>query len=365
MFENMTFDYILKRVLENVPGDVDKRQGSVIYDAVAPCCMEISKMYLSLDRALDESFADSAGREFLIRRAKERGIFPKPASAAVVKGVFNIDVPIGSRFYIDGFVYYVSEKISDGIFKMICETPGTDGHRHFGRLLPLDNIEGLETAEISDVIVTGEDDEDTEDFRKRYFDSFSALAFGGNKKDYIEKINLISGVGGCKVYPAFFGGGTVRLVIISSGYSAVSDDFVSQVKEIADPYGCSGEGVGFAPIGHKVYVESVVPVSVNVDVSIEFEENGSFNYVYEKTVGKISDYFFELSKKWADCDKVEIVAMKIGSEVFDIEGVKNVYGVSINNGKDFLSYFLNDNEIPVVGIVFISASSNRKPALGH
>ena len=57
--------------------------------------------------------------------------------------------------------------------------------------------------------------------------------------------------------------------------------------------------------------------------------------------------------------------MKIGSEVFDIEGVKNVYGVSINNGKDFLSYFLNDNEIPVVGIVFISASSNRKPALGH
>jgi hypothetical protein len=29
----------------------------------------------------------------------------------------------------------------------------------------------------------------------------NAKAFGGNKADYLEKINAISGVGGVKVYP--------------------------------------------------------------------------------------------------------------------------------------------------------------------
>ena len=57
MFENMTFDYILKRTLNNISNNIDKRQGSVIYDAVAPCCMEIAKIYESLDRVIKETFA--------------------------------------------------------------------------------------------------------------------------------------------------------------------------------------------------------------------------------------------------------------------------------------------------------------------
>jgi len=356
MFEGMTFDYILKRALKNVSGNVDKRVGSVIYDAIAPCCMEIAKIYEGLDEVLKETFADTAGREFLIRRAAERGISPKSSSPAVMKGVFNIDVPVGSRFYIDSVTYRAEEKISDGVFKLVCEATGRDGHRHFGKILPLDNIEGLETAEITDVIVTGEDEEDTEVFRKRYFDGFSALAFGGNKKDYIEKVNLISGVGGCKVFPAFFGGGTVRLVIISSDYSPVSDEFARTVKLMADPYGAEGEGVGFAPIGHKVFVDSVSEKNINIDIRAEFYDDYDFDFIRESTYQKISDYFYELSKGWADCDRVEIVAMKIGTEIFDISGVKNVFSVALMNGGDFLSLILNRDEIPVIGKITLNGN---------
>ncbi len=354
MFEKMTFDYILNRVLKNISNDVDKRVGSIIYDAVAPCCLEISKLYEHIDDVLNETFADTASREYLIRRAEERGISPKEASAAVVLAEFNKDVPTGSRFFIDGITYYVSEKVRDGFFKMICETKGSEGHRHFGSLLPLENIEGLESAKIVDVIVSGEDEEDTEVFRKRYFESFSALAFGGNKKDYIEKINLISGVGGCKVFPAFYGGGTVRLVIISSGYSKISDEFAKQIKEEADPFNNSGEGVGFAPIGHKVFVESVLEVPVSVDISLEISDGGDFSYIYKNAVEKISEYFFKLSKDWANCEKTEVVAMKIGTEVFDINGVKNILNVSLDDGEAFLSRILNEDEIPVIGEVLIN-----------
>lgn len=354
MFEEMTFEYILNRVLKNISDDVDKRVGSVIYDAAAPCCLELSRLYLHIDEVLNETFADTASREYLIRRAKERGIYPKEASAAVVLAEFNKDVDIGSRFFIDGIIYYVSEKVEDGIFKMICETKGTEGHRHFGTLLPLENIEGLEKAKIFEVVVSGEDEEDTEVFRKRYFESFSALAFGGNKRDYIEKINLISGVGGCKVFPAFYGGGTVKLVIISSGYSKISDEFAKQIKQEADPFNNSGHGVGFAPIGHKVFVESVLEVPVCVDISLEISDDGDFEYIYKNSVEKISQYFYQLSKAWADCEKTEIVAMKIGTEIFDIKGVKNVLEISLDGGGAFLGRILNENEIPVIGDVSVN-----------
>lgn len=357
MFENMTFDYILKRALSNIPGNIDKRQGSVIYDAIAPCCFEIAEIYKGLDNVIKQTFADSSDRAFLIMRAKERGLSPKASSPAIMKGVFNKDVPIGSRFYIDGFTYYVSEKISDGVFKIICETNGTEGHRHFGALLPLENIEGLETAEITDVLVTGEDEEDTESFRKRYMESFCALSFGGNKKDYIEKTNLISGVGGCKVYPAAYGGGTVKLVIISSDYSSVSNEFLAAVKNEADPYNYDGEGVGFAPIGHKVYVESVAEKSIDINISMEFSESYNLKYISNNVYEKISEYFYELSKSWSDCDKIEIVAMKIGAEIFEINGIKNISSVSIANQDSFISLLLSENEIPVAGKILINGKA--------
>ena len=36
MYENQTFDTIIQRMLNNVDDDIDKREGSVIYTALAP-----------------------------------------------------------------------------------------------------------------------------------------------------------------------------------------------------------------------------------------------------------------------------------------------------------------------------------------
>ena len=357
MFENMSFDYLIKRAISNVPNNVDKRQGSIIYDAIAPCCLEIAKIYESLDNVLNQVFADTSSREFLIRRAEERGLTPKPSSPAIMKGVFNKNVSIGSRFFIDGLIYFVSEKISDCNFKLTCETNGSEGHRHFGTLLPLDNIDGLNKAEITEIIVTGEDEEDTELFRQRYFDSFNALAFGGNKKDYIEKVDTISGVGGCKVFPAFFGPGTVRLVIISSGYSRISTDFAKQIKELADPFEYSSEGVGFAPIGHKVYVESVKERPITIDIQIELLSHADFDFISQKVIECIKNYFYELSKVWADNSYTEIVSMKLGTEIFNINGVKNVSDISIFGEDSFLSFSLEDDEIPILKQISINGTT--------
>lgn len=40
MYENVTYEDILQRMLDRVPDSMDKREGSIIYDALAPAAVE-------------------------------------------------------------------------------------------------------------------------------------------------------------------------------------------------------------------------------------------------------------------------------------------------------------------------------------
>ena len=91
MYENTTYEVILQRMLDRVPDKFDKREGSVIWDTHSPTAIELQILYLELDVILKEAYGDSASREFLILRCKERGIYPHEATKAVLKGVFTPD----------------------------------------------------------------------------------------------------------------------------------------------------------------------------------------------------------------------------------------------------------------------------------
>ena len=88
MYEHVTYEDILQRMLDKVPNNIDKREGSIVFDALASAAIELQNAYIAIDTILDETFADTASREYLIRRANERGITPKAASNAILKGVF-------------------------------------------------------------------------------------------------------------------------------------------------------------------------------------------------------------------------------------------------------------------------------------
>ena len=198
MYENITFETILKRMLDRIPNSFDKREGSIIYDALAPAAIEFQSMLIELDNTLNESFADTQSRPYLIKRCAERNIIPQAATYAIRKGEFNIDVPIGSRYSLNDLNYVVVEKISDGVFKLQCETVGSKGNVESGTLIPIDYIDGLQTAYLTDILIHGTDEEETEHLRNRYFESFESQAFGGNVADYKEKVKSL-GAGGVKV----------------------------------------------------------------------------------------------------------------------------------------------------------------------
>ena len=97
----------------------------------------------------------------------------------------------------------MSAEKGNGKYEITCETAGEVGNDYGATVIPIEYVDGLETCTITALLIPGEDEEDTEVFRQRYFDSLNAQAFGGNQIDYTEKVNAIPGVGGVKVYRAW------------------------------------------------------------------------------------------------------------------------------------------------------------------
>lgn len=355
MYENVTYEVILDRMLDRVLAqnpNIDTREGSIIYNALAPAAVELQNMYIQLDTILNESFADTQTRDYLIRRCAERGVNVEPATYAIRQGEFipsTLEIAIGTRFSLNLLNYVVVEKISDGIYKLQCETAGYDGNVESGTLIPIEYIEGLQTATLTEVLVPGEDEEDTEHLRQRYFDSLDSQAFGGNIKDYKEKTNSLDGVGGVKVYPVWNGGGTVKLVIINSDFDKPSDVLINSVQTAIDPTQNQGTGVGIAPIGHIVTVVGCGETSVDVTTKITFQEGWDWEAVKPYAEQAIDDYFKELASDWASSDNIIVRISQIEIRLLNLTGVLDIADTTLNGIAHNLT--IDADNIPIRGEV--------------
>ena len=345
----MIYEELLNRMLDNVPNTIDKRQGSIIYNALAPAALELANAYIELGNAIKQSFADTSTEEFLTMRCAERGIYRKDATQAIRKAEFNKDIAIGDRFGIDGIAFECIELLSGNMAKLKCEQYGEVGNTVYGTLLPLSYVEGLTVAELTDVLIPGEDIETDEELRKRYFENLESEAFGGNIADYKVKVNAINGVGGVKVYPVWNGGGTVKLVIIDSSYNKPSTELVNTVQTAVDPVSSSGEGLGIAPIGHTVTVAAVDEVVVNIVSTITFVTGYVWSDVSTYIEQVINDYFKALKETWSSEENLVVRISQIESAVLKITGVLDIAGTTLNNQSTNL--ILTDNQIPKLGTV--------------
>ncbi len=349
MFEDMTFEVLMGRMMERIPDSLDKREGGIIYNALAPAAVELANMYIGLSWVMDQSFADTQGREYLIRRCAERGITPGQATYAMLKGEFNMDIPVGSRFSLGTLNYTAAERLGPCIYRMQCEAAGEEGNRHLGQLVPIGHIQGLSRAELTEVLLPGEDGEGTEHLRQRYFDSLDAKAFGGNIQDYKDKVNGLDGVGGVKVYPVWAGGGTVRLVVINSSYDRPGEALLAAVQEAIDPQGSGGQGMGLAPIGHVVTVEAVEERVINVTAQLTYQTGWSWEDVRPYAEECVGAYLRELRAAWAGSDALVVRVSQIEARLLGLAGILDVTGTAVNGSTE--NILLGGDEVPVRGDV--------------
>ena len=349
MFENDTEEVIRKRILDRVPNSLDKGQTSVAYNTIAPVALEIAQMKIDNDVVLKETFAHTADRTYLIMRGKESGMYPEDATYAIMKGMFYnntnlMDIPINSRFTCGALIYKATEKISTGIYKMTCETKGSIGNENVGLAIPVDYIENLTRAEITEILIPAQDEEDTETFRSRYLGGFDTKAYGGNRVDYMTKVNAINGVGACKPERITTENNPIIITIISSVYGKASDALVEEVQNIIDPLG-DEEGSGIAPYNHIVRIQSVIEKNVSIYLDAEYDTGYTFDNLKTQIIQKISNYLLSLCRVWAENDNLIVRLAMLQSEILSIDGILDINDIKINNVAANL--ILTPYEIPV------------------
>lgn len=349
MYEEKTYEALLESALERITDPVDKREGSLVMNGVAPAMAELAQLYIALDFVFSATYVLTAPREYLIMRASDRNMAPKEATAAIYRAEFDIEVPIGSRFSCEDLNFRVTERMSSKdtesalSYKVVCETAGSIANSYTGALIPIEYIAGLGRAELVELIIPGSDEEETEAFRQRVLESMKSEAFAGNQADYRKKVLEVAGVAAVKVYPVWnedtppsslipslavqqwFAsntidnadaqqwlervysaalnkklavGGCVKVVVMAANNSVPSEGLLDIIQTKLDPTQNAGEGLGLAPIGHVVHVTGVVPVPITVSSTITLFPGYAWDDVKESINSAVKDYFSELSAEW-------------------------------------------------------------------
>lgn len=356
-----TYEKILARVLSNDGlANVDKRVGSIIYDAVAPLCLELANAYVMMDMMETQMYLQSCTGSSLDKRSGDYGISRRQATNAERiaefmkykkddEGKYVVEdgervlvpasVPFGMRFSVPNDASTVFRYVgTKGGYEILeCESAGSAGNVHVGSVLPINPIEGLAVAKIVGTYVPAEDTETDDALRDRIVEYLNEKPYGGNIADYREKVNSISGVRQTKVFPAWKGNGSVLISIVDTNFSPVSQEFIRQVKEYLDPEEYTGQGVGIAPIGHYVTVTTPSRREVGIKLSLELPGTESANTVIEAVTSKIEEYFDSVRREFNQDVNLTIYRSYIIGKVLELNPrVLNVKDVLIDGIDDDL-----------------------------
>ena len=320
MFEDKTATALLEQCLAQIPDTIDKRKGSIIYDALMPACTRLSEEYSELENIYEETNPETTSGEYLDGYAKYEGVVRYPGSPSVRVGLFRDDSDnlvedindiagtTWAQIDNDEVEFEIPEEatqeefyLGEGKWKLICTEIGFIGSSvPEGELSETMGNSDLEGYLLDTILNMGSEEEDDESLRDRYLIAMQKQSFGGNIPDYKEKCKAIEDldgqqfVQGVQVYPTPNGvGGEVGLAFIGIfndiPYSVPTDtaSWLAYLHWKIDPVNISSDEeallmstfnlsqkdikreIGFAPISHKIYVK--MPTTKNVVVRINVD----------------------------------------------------------------------------------------------
>lgn len=307
--DNRDFDYYLNKMLDNVPSDVDKREGSVIYDAVAPAAMAMAEENVMYINYLQQLHISTASGEFLDYFAADKGTAREAATfgkftATIIDENKNVvtSVDVNDEFASIGsepIFYHVIDKNNDGTFLLQANEPGTYANQYAGQIVPVTANDSVNWAEIKEISVPAKDSEEDESLRDRLLSPNNYISYGGNQADYLKMLDKIGDVGAAQVYQGSQGGGHVKLFVLDNNFNAASKTLIDEVKNIIDPAERTGQGVGLAPIGQAVDVATTEIFNIDVTSNVVADGKVSTEVINSNIKKNLDGYFKGLRRNWS------------------------------------------------------------------
>ncbi len=363
-----TYANIRAAMLQQVPDTYDKRDTAPIPTALSPAAYVLAGFYLTLNQVQQQAFVQTAVGDSLDMLAVLGNITRYPASPAVRLGIFNADVPIGARFSTlngaNSINFVVTSQVPDEVYQyqLTAETPGTIGNDYTGPIVPITTIPGLTSAQITDILVPGDDTETDDEFRARLITALTEKPFAGNIAAYKSDIMAIDGVGAVQVWPTWNGGGTVKCSVLGADWLPASSELVQQIQTAIDPP-TQGMGLGLAPIGAQVTIVAPTELTVNVSATLTLSPGYEIGQVQAGVEAAIEAYMETVRQGWATqmgTTAVEyqanVYVARVTAAILTVTGVVNATNVQLNSGTAdlILTETGTTQQVPVTGTVTLT-----------
>ncbi len=310
-----TYESLHTEAMNQVADDVDKREGSVVFDMTAPAAMIIAKCFDALYQVVKQSRIQTATGEYLDLCAAQNKVYRNQATAAkwriqVTPSTASLTAKTasvqGTRFISTNGLNYTYEVITSegsGFYIVECLTKGSNGGRDFGELEELPIAHSLTRVAFVKCVDGGSDAETDADFRLRWWSIAKTKGYGGNFDDY--KTWVLSAYAqdggynfdGFFIFPAFNGGGTIMLVptiaTTDGAYLPPDAAAITALKTWIDPESATGHGAGKAPVGHKVTVVAPSTQVYSVTIELKMTEGTSLTAELKTKIQNAITKYFE------------------------------------------------------------------------
>ena len=333
MFEEMTYESILQDMLRRVTSDVDKREGSIIFDALAPAAYQLAQVYFNLNNFIDLVSGDTAVGEYLDRVVADYGLTRKPATQAIRKVVASGSIAAGTRWGLNDTSYTITEIITGNTYKAVCGQFGEIGNTYAGTLENIDNVSGI-TATLTDIITSGQDEESDDNLRERFYAYLQRPSTSGNAFNYREWAMLVPGVGDAKVFPLWNGNGTVKVIVVNSNME-IDESLESIVSAYIETV---------RPIGADITVDSPEGKEIGVTADIVLDGSVSYENVVLGFTSAVTEYLKSLV-----FETYSVSYAKVGSILLSTPGISDYSGLQLNGGTGNIP--IVETEMPILGVM--------------
>lgn len=316
--------------------EVDVREGSVFMDMQMGHCMRIAKFYGDLSLLHDMIMPDTATGEFLTEYAALDNVHRNAATSSCWSAQFEGVTPeIGTEFMCDDTYFTLSNV--DGVSCLVANEPGEKSNALLpgSDLIPVDNIDDLESATLGELIIKGTADESDVSLRTRWQSSKINPEANSNVPQLKLLCEQNEGIGRAKILSLWGGENTVKAVLLSKMGQNVSDEVVAAVQQYIDPiekgydvvvdgkaytFG-DGLGEGAANIGLHFLAASAEPVYLTITAAVDLREGYTREQVINAARGQITAYLTRIALEAPDKGSTTVRISNIGSIITALPGV--------------------------------------------
>ena len=344
LFDGVTPEAILERVLSRMGTDLQTREGSYAYDQAAPLSFEIWRVLMTLDELIEAFYVHENSGPYLDAHARLFAMSRREGAKAAAKMNFQgrdgTVVPAGSLFYAAGTMEFrlaADATLKDGTAEgwLLASDIGAAYNVPAGTIDQIGHtIPGLEKF-TNEEAQGGADPESDKDLFERLDEKRKRPPTSGNEAHYREWALSVNGVGAVRVTPLWRGPGTVKVLIAGFDRCPVDEAIVGDCAKYIQTR---------RPVGADVTVASAVAVEVDVSAQVVLTPTASLSAVEAAFASKLDAYLAS-----AAFEELTVYVNRVGALLMDIDGVVDYDGLALNGSEENLA--LGEDGVPVRGRV--------------